>query len=89
MASLAGAPVNVSLIKIHIGRITEHADDVPRQMILDLAVSGDRLGYPGRRVPIPVVPPTMADQDASDRLDRADQIHASRDHQLIELAHAG
>ena len=57
-----------------IRRVTEHADDVPGQMVLDLAVSWDRLGHPGGRVPVPVVPPAMADQDASESLDRADQV---------------
>src|SRR5262245_47416805 len=60
---LGVAPVIVSLV---VGRMTEHADDVPGQMILDLAVSWDRLGHPDRRVAVPVVPRAMAGQDASE-----------------------
>jgi hypothetical protein len=52
--------VIISLIVLVIERIREHSDDVSRQMILDLAVPWHRLGNPGCRIQVPVVPPSMA-----------------------------
>jgi hypothetical protein len=68
--------VFIGLIVLVIERISEHSDDVPGQMILDFAVSWHRLGNPGRRVQVPVVPPSMAAQDASESLDGADQVNS-------------
>src|SRR5579885_909130 len=68
---LGGASVIVSPF---IRRVPEHTDDMSGERVLDLAVAGDRLRHSGPRIPVPVVPPAMADQDASEPLDRADQL---------------
>ena len=46
------------------------------QILFDLAVARNRLGNACRRIPIPVVPGPMSNQNAPRLFDRPDQIHS-------------
>ncbi len=56
-------------------RVAEHGEDVPGQVVLDLAVSRYRLGHPGPGVAVPIVTPSVPDQNASAVFDSSDQIN--------------
>ena len=54
--------------------VAEHFQNVPREVLLDLAVSRHWLRHLGRGILIPVVPPAVADEDAAESLDFLDEI---------------
>src|SRR5437899_780169 len=73
-----------------IGRVSEQGDDVSGQALLDRAMPRDRLGYPGRGVPVPVVPPAVPDKDTSEPLDRSDQVdplHETTSSSTLRMPH--
>ena len=53
---------------------TQHFYDVPSQVLVDLAVSRDRLGEFCRRILIPIVASSMANEDAAEFLDFLDEV---------------
>ena len=52
----------------------EHFQNVPCEMLLDLAVPRHRLRHFIRGILIPVVPPAVANEDASEFLDLPDEV---------------
>jgi hypothetical protein len=73
-AGQRAAALSGVLLARFMRRIGEHSENVPGQVVLDLAVPRDRLRNSGGRISRPIVPAAVSDEDASEPLDGADQI---------------